>query len=211
MAMIHMNGHEYRIMPCTCGSLAIDVDAGMMGCVIRCLNCGLRQIHNGFHECLYAWNRHCAIDKMVFSPEFVNPEDFDVPEAARHIRLTEMGGSEMARRGNTPFERSIQDSVIIELNKDEHTIVRCRSADSVGHIAGDADVAGSIGGVHVEIEVKVPGEKPTKLQHYRLSNWAATGAACCWVTSKDEALAFQKKVLAGRGKGRVLGPRSLSK
>ena len=113
----------------------------------------------------------------------------------------------MARGSDTPFERSIQGAIIKALNKDPSTLVRCRSADSVGHVAGDPDIYGSIGGIHVEIEIKRPGEVPTKIQYHRLDQWARIGnAACLWTDSKLQALAFQKKVLAGRGQGRVLGP-----
>lgn len=113
----------------------------------------------------------------------------------------------MDRRSNPPRERSIQRSIITALNDNPFTLVRVRSADSVGHVAGDPDIYGAVGGIHVEIEVKQPGKKPTDLQLQRLRQWAAAGAACLWCNDKAQALAFQEEVLAGRGQGCVLGPR----
>jgi len=115
----------------------------------------------------------------------------------------------MARSGDAPFERSLQSTIIKKLNKHPSTLVRCRSADSVGHFAGDPDITGSIDGFHVEIEVKVPGEKPTRLQYERLHNWYFTGACCTWVDSIEEALAFQQEILAEGGQRGVLGSRKI--
>lgn len=57
-------------------------------------------------------------------------------------------------------------------------------------IAGDPDVFGSINGRHFELEVKLPGEKPTDLQRKRLEEWASAGAITGVVTSPEEALAL---------------------
>jgi hypothetical protein len=57
MFSIDFNGNTYDIEPCICGSMAVEHDAGMMACQIRCLNCGRRVVHNGFHECLESWNK----------------------------------------------------------------------------------------------------------------------------------------------------------
>jgi hypothetical protein len=130
-------------------------------------------------------------DLVFIFPPSITEEDLNDLKTPGLIRLTRLGGSDMARKSGTPFERSIQSSIIKALNEDARTVVRCRSADSVGHVAGDPDIYGSIGGIHVEIEVKVPGEEPTPLQFHRLAQWSAIGnAACCWVTSKDQALKF---------------------
>lgn len=204
MVKINFNGYDYNIHPCLCGGTVVEYDSGMMACAIKCCACGKHVIHNGFHECLKEWNRRYEVSRMTFSSEFVTVEDLYAPEADRCVRLRKIGGSPVARRSNSPFERSIQASIIKALNTGQATLVRCRSADAVGHIAGDPDIYGSIGGVHVEIEVKVPGEEPEDLQWYRLEQWAKTGAACCWVTSKAQALEFQEEVLAGRCEGRIL-------
>jgi hypothetical protein len=143
---------------------------------------------------------------MVYSEELVDVEDLYGPTT--DIRLTERkeGGSNMARSGDTPFERSLQDTIIRRLNEDKRTLVRCRSADAVGHFVGDPDITGCIGGRHVEIEVKVPGEVPTRLQLIRLSYWRKVGACAVWVNSTEQALEFQETVLAQSSEDRVLGP-----
>jgi hypothetical protein len=115
----------------------------------------------------------------------------------------------MARSGDTPFERSLQSTIIEKLNAHASTLVRCRSADAAGHIAGDPDITGSIDGWHVEIEVKVPGEKPTRLQLKRLHDWYFTGATVTWVDSIEEALAFQQEILAEGGQRSILGSRKI--
>jgi Holliday junction resolvase len=117
----------------------------------------------------------------------------------------------MVRRSGTATERSIQTAVKNALNKHPATVVRVRSADAAGHVVGDPDIYGSIRGIHVEIEVKRPGEKPERIQYQQLKYWADSGAACCWVTSKTQALAFQKAVLAGRCQGRILELGAISK
>lgn len=53
---INFNGEEYDIKPCRCGSMAVEYDAGMMACQIKCFNCGRTVIHNGFQEALVEWN-----------------------------------------------------------------------------------------------------------------------------------------------------------
>ena len=111
----------------------------------------------------------------------------------------------MVSRGDPPLEGSIQSSTIRKLNaRGCRTLVRCRSADAVGHVVGDPDITGCIDGEHVEIEVKTRTGKPTKKQWYELRNWASCGAYCAITTSAAEALAFQQEVLAKRGKGCIL-------
>ena len=111
----------------------------------------------------------------------------------------------MASRGDPPREGGIQDSTIRKLNQGgHHTLVRCRSADAVGHVAGDPDITGCVDGCHVEIEVKTRTGKPSKKQWFALRKWARAGAYCAITTTAQEALAFQQEVLAQRGKGCVL-------
>lgn len=56
MIKVNFNGSEYDIAVCLCGSMAVEYDAGMMGCVIRCLSCKRQVVHNGFQEALETWN-----------------------------------------------------------------------------------------------------------------------------------------------------------
>lgn len=162
----------------------------------------------GIKHCI-AQSRELLKDKIIYCDELVDPEDFNVP--ATHISLTRkgMGESKMARRSNAPFERNLQSTIIKKLNEHPATLVRCRSADAAGHVAGDADIYGCIDGTHVEIEVKVPGEKPTKLQLERLHNWFFVCAYATWVDSVEEALEFQQEVLAQGGQNNLLGSRKI--
>lgn len=110
----------------------------------------------------------------------------------------------MAKRSVTPFEGGIQSRTIARLNKNERTLIRCRSADSAGHVVGDPDATGTISGWHVEIEFKKGDNVPSPKQWYELRKWASRGACCAVVYTLDEALIFQQEVLAGRGQGCVL-------
>ena len=110
----------------------------------------------------------------------------------------------MASTSGFALERTIQVQTILGLNAGYRTLVRCRSADAVGHVVGDPDITGCIDGCHVEIEVKNSVGKPTKKQWYELRKWAHAGAYCAITTTKAEALAFQQEVLAKRGEGCIL-------
>jgi hypothetical protein len=110
----------------------------------------------------------------------------------------------MANRSVTPFEGGIQSTSIRRLNEHEFTLVRCRSADALGHVVGDPDVTGHVGGLHVEIEHKKGDNVPSNKQWFELRNWAYSKAACAVVYTVAQALAFQQEVLAGRGQGCIL-------
>lgn len=51
--------------------------------------------------------------------------------------------------------------------------------------SGDPDITGCLGGQHWEIEVKRPGNTPTKRQWSRLDKWSDAGAVSCWVDNLD--------------------------
>jgi len=110
----------------------------------------------------------------------------------------------MANAGDTPLERNVQSTIIKRFNNHTRTLVRCRSADSVGHVVGDPDISGSVNGRHVEIEVKVGRNTPSDKQWFELRKWALRGACCAVVYSSRDALVFQQEVLAGRGEGQLL-------
>jgi hypothetical protein len=55
--------------------------------------------------------------------------------------------------------------------------------------AGEPDLFGSYHGRHFEIEVKRPGEEPTKLQRERLEEWAMSQAITGVAHSVDEFFA----------------------
>lgn len=54
--------------------------------------------------------------------------------------------------------------------------------------AGTPDILACLAGRFYAIEVKRPGERPTRLQEKRLAQWRAAGAVAVWVDSV-EALA----------------------
>jgi len=56
--------------------------------------------------------------------------------------------------------------------------------------AGEPDVTGCIFGIRIELEGKLPGEKPTKLQFAKLKRWEEAGAIAGWYTSLQEAQAI---------------------
>lgn len=56
--------------------------------------------------------------------------------------------------------------------------------------AGEPDVTGSILGFRIELEGKLPGQKPTKLQFAKLRKWEEAGAITGWYTSIEEAQAI---------------------
>lgn len=51
--------------------------------------------------------------------------------------------------------------------------------------SGTPDLLACIAGVMYAIEVKRPGNKPTKLQEHRLKQWRDAGAVAVWVDSVD--------------------------
>lgn len=59
-------------------------------------------------------------------------------------------------------------------------------AQSAFTVTGDPDIYGTLGSVHLEIEVKEPGEEPTKIQLHRLKEWKKAGAFTAVVSSVEE-------------------------
>jgi len=63
-----MNGGEYEINPCKCGSMAVEVDAGIMACRVFCLICGNSVIQSTFLEGLDAWNKENPVQRQIGLP-----------------------------------------------------------------------------------------------------------------------------------------------
>ena len=84
-------------------------------------------------------------------------------------------------------EAQVVQAIVRRLRRVPGLIVRKRHGTTFG-IAGDADLYGSVGGRHFEIEVKRPGEEPTALQEIRLSQWRASGALTGVARCADDAL-----------------------
>lgn len=93
----------------------------------------------------------------------------------------------MAR--NLPLESTIRSKIVKRIN------LRPLGAVQIRHQAGynrkgDPDLTGSYRRLHVEIEVKRPGEKPTTLQAERLKYWLAVGAQVAVLRSPEGADQF---------------------
>lgn len=86
-----------------------------------------------------------------------------------------------------PRESSITKAIINAVRRAlPQAVIRKRHV-TMG-VMGDPDLYGSIDGLHFEIEVKRPGNKPTELQLRRLSEWRAAGAITGIAHSAEEAL-----------------------
>ena len=86
--------------------------------------------------------------------------------------------------GNKISEKSIVDASLRWLRK----LPECKARKRRGGVSnkGHPDIYGSIFGIHFEIEVKAPGNKPTKLQKVRLDEWDNAGAITGVSYSLDE-------------------------
>lgn len=90
----------------------------------------------------------------------------------------------------TARETSITERIVAAIKKRyPGAQVRKRHGTVMG-VAGDPDLYGCIRGRHFEIEVKRPGEEPTKIQAKRIADWNAAGAITAWVTSAEDAITF---------------------
>jgi len=70
------------------------------------------------------------------------------------------------------------------------------------HNKGQPDITGCIKGIRIEIEGKLPGNKPTPLQANRLKKWAAAGAITGVYDSFEKA---QKIIIKGLKKHGITG------
>ncbi len=85
------------------------------------------------------------------------------------------------------LEQAIVAQILAALRKIPGVVVRKRHGTAMG-VSGDPDLYGSFRGRHFEIEVKRPGEKPTKLQLQRLLEWRLSNAIVGVAWSKEDAL-----------------------
>ncbi|MDQ5987795.1 MAG: hypothetical protein CSYNP_03541 [Syntrophus sp. SKADARSKE-3] len=87
---------------------------------------------------------------------------------------------------NDPLEATIRTKIVKKIN------ARPLGAMQIRHQAGyakkgDPDLTGSYRRVHVEIEVKRPGEVPTEIQKIRLAHWQKKGAMVAILRSVEGA------------------------
>lgn len=81
-------------------------------------------------------------------------------------------------------ESNLQTSVLAYLNKLEY----CRAYNLHGSIwtgSGRPDIIGSYRGVCFVIELKRPGQLPSKIQEHELCKWRQTGAIAWYATDLD--------------------------
>jgi hypothetical protein len=88
------------------------------------------------------------------------------------------------RKNNVPREASLVRAVEKEL-KALNVVYRKRWGGPYS-VVGDPDLYFCWKGRHVEVELKRPGEKPTKVQQWRLHEWGEAGALCALVSSLAE-------------------------
>lgn len=86
-----------------------------------------------------------------------------------------------------PLERALVRQILVYLRSLPNAEFRKRPPVYVTGHKGDPDIFGSLGSRHVELEVKRPGEKLTKLQAAMLERWKAAGAIAGVVHSVEEA------------------------
>lgn len=73
---------------------------------------------------------------------------------------------------------------IVKWLRDQGAVV-CNYHPGYG-TAGTPDLLGCINGTALAIEVKRPGNKPTKLQLHRIAQWKLAGAFSTWVDNLEE-------------------------
>jgi hypothetical protein len=88
-----------------------------------------------------------------------------------------------------PLESQLLASIGLRLKRlalaDPRLVWRKRHGSAMT-TAGDPDITGLWRGLHFEMELKVPGAKPTSLQCSRLAAWNRAGAMCFVIHSLAE-------------------------
>lgn len=80
-------------------------------------------------------------------------------------------------------------SLVTQILKYINSIPGCKAEKRHGSQyseAGAPDISACCKGRRVELEVKRPGEKPTRIQLRRLVQWQEAGAISAWVTTMEE-------------------------
>lgn len=88
-----------------------------------------------------------------------------------------------------PLEATIRTKIIKFINGRPGGAIQIRHQSGY-HRKGDPDLTGAYRQLHVEIEVKRPGEKPTELQAQRLNYWQSAGAQVAVLRSESGAEKF---------------------
>lgn len=96
-----------------------------------------------------------------------------------------------------PRETTITKAVLAKARLIPGLLLRKRHV-TMG-VTGDPDLYGSYRGVHIEIEMKRPGEIPTPLQQQRMQEWRNAGAVVGWADSVEGALSIITDLERSRG------------
>ncbi len=89
------------------------------------------------------------------------------------------------------MEKTLTNKIINKLNKNKAIWVRKRYNSGMTGTKGWPDITGTIClnniGVRIEIEVKQPGKKPTKIQYARLRRFRKLGCIAFWTDDFKKA------------------------
>lgn len=101
----------------------------------------------------------------------------------------------MPRQLNIKGTESALKRQVMQMLKAEYpgAVVRKRHGSMYSTI-GDPDLYILYEGVHIECELKRPGEMPTVIQQHRMAEWAAAGAVTAVVRSVAEMRAVMQKL-----------------
>jgi Holliday junction resolvase len=84
-------------------------------------------------------------------------------------------------------EKNLTDRVLDELNSWPQTEAIKKHGSMYGKV-GDPDIFGCTQGRTFLIEMKRPGETPSKIQRYRLRKWKQAGAIVGWADTFEGAI-----------------------
>ena len=85
-------------------------------------------------------------------------------------------------------EADLSTAIIEKLNKQNG--VKCQKIKGTAYGKPTLDILGSKSGRFFWLEVKQPGEKPTKRQYNTMKDWISVGAVASWTTSVEGAMKF---------------------
>ena len=89
-------------------------------------------------------------------------------------------------------EKNLTNRVLDELNSWPQTEA-IKKHGSMYSLLGDPDIFGCTHGRMFVIEMKAPGETPSKIQHYRLCKWEQAGATVGWTDTFEGAVAIARR------------------
>lgn len=85
-------------------------------------------------------------------------------------------------------EADLSTAIIEKLNRQNG--VKCQKIKGTAFGKPTLDILGSRGGRFFWLEVKQPGEKPTKRQYNTMKDWISVWAIASWTDSVDGAMSF---------------------